>query len=110
GAILAPEPVGLAPGLAVKTGVQDRAFGRWVQGAVGPEEMEDEVLVLAEDFVGLAAEHGQRRRVDESTDAAAVHAEDAFAHGVEDGLLAVLAFDQSLLGADQCPEVDVETE
>ena len=72
----------LAP-LAILEGLVDRTFGRRIGSAVGALEVEQGVLVLADDLVALPAEHGQGFRVDEGTQAPPVDAINAFTEAVE---------------------------
>ncbi len=77
---------------------------RRIMRAVGMGVMHDRVHVLADQFLGLPAQHAFGRRIDEGGLAVGVDAVDAFAGGAQDQL--VLAFDVAEEALDPLPFLD----
>ena len=104
-AVLAPEhlAVDLMHGAVAEGGV-DRAMDRRIMRAVGMGVMHDRMHVLADQFLGLPAQHAFGRRIDEGGLAVGIDAVDAFAGGAQDQL--VLALDVAEEALDPLPFLD----
>ena len=78
--------------------------------AAGVVMVEEQVLVVADDFIFAESQRRQRRRVDEGAVAFGVGTEHALAERFKDQALAQLALVQCGFGADLLGQVDIKTE